>query len=62
MKPFANNLKSNPTHGHHLMDNMEIKLSIYFACKNTYLTKQVKFGSSFGLDHELLLEKLQLKI
>ena len=52
-----NNIRDDPTHGHHQMVNTEIRLIIFFAAKDgEALYSQQK------QDHELLIAKFRLKL
>ena len=58
----------NSKHGHHQMVNIEIKLIIFFAAKDgkapySQQKKKKKWqGADHGLDRELLIAKLRLKL
>ena len=63
--PSSNNTRDDFTYGHHQMVNTKVILIIFFAAKDgeaLYKSTKTRPGADCGSDHELLIEKFNLKL
>ena len=63
--PSSNNIREDPTHGHHQMANTKPRL-LYILCsqrwRSSIQSAKIRLGASCGSDHELLIAKFSLKL
>ena len=63
--PSSNNTREDSTHGHHQMDNIEIRFIISVAPNGgeaLHSQKKTRPGDDCGSDHELLIAKFRLQL